>query len=79
MEEFGENWNRLARTGFEDVDAADFWRMTRAEEKRLKALGAALRAMIKVTDETPAELQILLLRLLLRETEKLPAPHRLSA
>lgn len=40
-----------------------------AEDKRMKALGAALRAKLKAGDELPQELQSLLLRLLLRENE----------
>ena len=40
-----------------------------AEDKRLKALGAALRSRFPVCDELPLELQCLLLQLLLREDE----------
>ena len=51
-----------------------------AEEKRLKALGAALRARVQVGDELPLELQCLLLRLLLREDERdSRRPQRLEA
>ena len=64
--------------GVDCVDAAGFAAMTK-EDKRLKALGTALRAKLKATDEMPAEVQSLLLRLLLRDAEKLPIPHRISA
>ena len=47
-----------------------------AEDKRLKALGAALRARFQVGDELPLELQCLLLRLLLRENEDSSHPQR---
>jgi hypothetical protein len=47
-----------------------------AQDKRLKALGAALRAKLKDGDELPHELESLLLRLLLRENNEASSHRR---
>ena len=50
-----------------------------AEEKRLRALGAAFRTALKVNDDMSPEMQALMLRLLLGENEERPERKRVRA
>jgi hypothetical protein len=49
------------------------------ELQSARALGKALRARFEVYEELPATMQVLLLRMAVREHSRLPVPHRVNA